>query len=97
MTCPYWSTGRYTYRHTPLTYMGFVDEAPITGRMPDEPSRVDQQRCEPSYPSVDGDVIDGDTALGQQFHDVAEGQAIPQEPADRQHDHVGRKPDACES
>ena len=87
----------YVPPHAVDPHIGFVDEPAITGRMPYEPSRVDQQRCEPLYPSVDGDVIDGDATLGQQFLDVAEGQAIPQVPAHGQHDHVGRKPEACES
>ena len=38
---------------------------------------------EPLHPPVDGDVIDGDTALGQQLLDITVGQAVPQVPADR--------------
>jgi len=33
--------------------------------------RVRQQRCEPLHPSVDGDVIDLDTAFGRRLLDVA--------------------------
>jgi hypothetical protein len=33
-------------------------------------------------------VVDLDTALGEEFLDVAVGQAEAQVPADRQHDHL---------
>ena len=35
-------------------------------------------------------AIDLDTTFGQQFLDVAEGQAVAQIPAHRHHDHLGR-------
>jgi len=38
--------------------------------VPEEPSRIRQQRCEPLYPAVDRDVIDLHTALSQQLLDV---------------------------
>jgi hypothetical protein len=41
-------------------------------------------------------VVDLDTAFGEQFFDVAEGQAETQVPADRQHDHIGREEEARE-
>jgi hypothetical protein len=34
-----------------------------------QPRRLDELRCEPLDPSVDGHVIDGDAALGQQLFD----------------------------
>jgi hypothetical protein len=43
---------------------------------------------------VDGDVIHGDSALGQQLLDVPVGQAIPQVLADRDRDHLGRESEA---
>ena len=46
---------------------------------------------EPLDPAVDGDVVDGDAALGQQFLNVAVGQAIAQIPAHRHGDHLPRK------
>ena len=39
--------------------------------MSGEAGRIGQQGCEPVHPAVDGDVIDLDAALGQQFLDVA--------------------------
>ena len=51
-----------------------------------------EQRREPLHPPEDGDVVDLDTAFGEQFFDVAEGQAETQIPTDRQHDHrVGNR------
>ena len=41
-------------------------------------------------------MVDLDAALGEEFFDVAEGQAETQVPADRQHDHLGRKAEASE-
>ena len=40
-------------------------------------------RGEPLHPPVDGHVIDGDAAPGQQLPGVPVGQAVPQVPADR--------------
>jgi hypothetical protein len=64
--------------------------------MPPQPRRLDELRCEPLDPSVDGDVIDGDAALGQQFLDVPVGQSVAQVPADRDRDHLPREPGAGE-
>ena len=47
-------------------------------------------------PAVDGDVIHGDAALGQQLLDVPVGQAVAQVPADRERDHLPREPEAGE-
>jgi hypothetical protein len=41
-------------------------------------------------------VIDGDAALSQQFFDIPVRQSIPQVPADRDRDHLGREPEASE-
>jgi hypothetical protein len=43
-----------------------------------------------------GDVVDIDAALGQQLLHVAVGQAEPQVPAHRQHDHLRREPEPRE-
>ena len=51
--------------------VGLVDEPPVTRRVPGEAGRIGQQRREPLHPAVDRDVIDLDTAFGQQFLDVA--------------------------
>jgi hypothetical protein len=39
--------------------------------MPAEPRSLDELGSEPLHPSVDGDVIDGDAALGQQLLGIA--------------------------
>jgi hypothetical protein len=47
------------------------------------PCGLGQQRREPQHPPVDGDVVDLDTALGEELFDVAVRQAEAQVPADR--------------
>ena len=64
--------------------------------MPAEPRRLNELRCEPLDPPVDGYVIDGDAALGEQFLDVPVGQSVAQVPADRDRDHLPWKPEASE-
>jgi hypothetical protein len=59
--------------------------------MPTEPSRVGQQRRKPLHPPVHGDVVDVDAAFGQEFLHIPVGQAEPQVPPHRQHDHVRRE------
>ena len=65
--------------------------------MAGDTDRVGQQRREPLPPAVDRDVIDLDTSLGQQLLDIAVGKAIPQIPAHRHNDHLGREPETRES
>ncbi len=60
------------------------------------PGSLNELRREPLHPSVDGDVIDADPALGQQLLDVPVGQSVPQVPADRDRDHLTREPEASE-
>lgn len=64
--------------------------------MPAQPRRLDELRGEPLDPSVDGDVIDGDAAFGQQLLDVAVGQPAAQVSAGRDRDHLPREPEAGE-
>jgi hypothetical protein len=82
-----------------------VNVVPLTGdlriRLVDLPAVADsvaarlggvaQQRREAHHPTVDGHVVDLDTALTEQLLDVAVGQAKAQVPADRNDDHAGRK------
>jgi hypothetical protein len=42
-----------------------VDESAVPGSVAGRPGRLDELRSEPLHPPLDGDVIDGDTALGQ--------------------------------
>jgi transposase InsO family protein len=74
-------------------HVGLVDEPPVTGDMAAGPGRLDELRGEPLHPPVDGDVIHGDTALGQQLLNIPVGQAIAQVPADRDRDHLTREPE----
>jgi hypothetical protein len=64
--------------------------------MPGEPRRLDELGGEPLDPPVDGDVVHGDAALGQQLLDIPVGQALAQVPADRDRDHLPREPEAGE-
>jgi len=59
--------------------------------MAGEPGGVGQQRGESLHPAVDRNVVDLDAAFGEEFLDVAVGQAVAQVPADRHDDHLGRK------
>src|SRR6266496_6469249 len=75
-------------------HIGLVGEPPVPWSVTARPRGVDELAGEALYPPVDGDVIDGDTALGQQLPDISVGQSIPQVPADRDRDHLpwNRKP-----
>jgi hypothetical protein len=73
-----------------------VSELPVTGSMTAGRAPSMNSRVNRWTPPIDGDVIDGDTVLSQQFLHVAVGQAIPQVPADRDRDHLGREPEASE-
>jgi hypothetical protein len=61
--------------------------------MPAQSRRFDVPGRESLDPPADGDVVNGDAALGQQFLDVPVGQAVAQVPADRDRDHLPRKPE----
>jgi hypothetical protein len=58
--------------------------------------RIREQGREALHPSVDGDVVNLNAAFGQQLFDVAVRQALPQVPAHRDHDDLGREPKAGE-
>ena len=60
------------------------------------PGSFDELGGEALHPPVDGDVINGDTALGQQFLNVPLREAVPQVPADRDGDHLPREPETSE-
>ena len=65
--------------------------------MPARPGGVGQQRREPLDPPIDGDVVDLNAAFGEEFFDVAVGQAEAQVSADRQHDYIRREAEAGEA
>jgi hypothetical protein len=48
-----------------------------------------QQWREAQHPPIDGDIVDLDATLDQEFFDVAIRQAVAEVPAHRQHDDVG--------
>jgi hypothetical protein len=64
--------------------------------VPARPGGFGEQAREPLHPSVDGDVVNLDTALAEQFLDVPLGEAKPEVPANCQHDHVGWEAKASE-
>jgi len=74
-----------------------IREPSIPGSVSAGSCRVDQQQGEPLHPSINRDVINGDTTFGQQLLDVAIGQPVPQIPPNRNHDHVRRKPEPPEA
>ena len=57
---------------------------------------VDEKRREPLDPPVQGDVVDLDAALGEQFFEVSVGEAVPEVAAHREQDHLGREPEPGE-
>ena len=76
--------------------VGLVDEPAIPSHVPTRPGRVDQQRREPLHPPVEGHVVDLDATLGEQLLQVPVGQPVPQVPAHRQQDHLGRETEPSE-
>jgi len=58
-----------------------------------QPRSLSQQRGEAVHPPVDAHVVHLDTAFGEQLLHVPVGQPEPQIPADRQRDHLRRKPE----
>jgi len=57
-------------------HVGFVDEPPSSNAMSSVPCSVDEQRSEPLDPPVDGDVIDLDASLDEEFFDVSIRQSV---------------------
>ena len=64
--------------------------------MPARSGYVDEERGEAMHPPEQGDVIDLDTTLREQFFEVAIRQTEPQTPAHRQHDHLRWEPEPHE-
>ncbi len=77
-------------------HIGLVDLPAIADAVAAWPRGVGQQWREPLHPAVDGDVVDLDAALGEEFFDVALGQAEAQLPADRNDDDIGWEAEAGE-
>ncbi|OHV31447.1 hypothetical protein CC117_25920 [Parafrankia colletiae] len=77
-------------------HIRFIDEPSVAGTVPVGPGRVHEQGREALYPPVDRDVIDLEAVFGQELLDVPVGLGVPQVPADRQPDHLGREPEPGE-
>jgi hypothetical protein len=58
-------------------HVGLVHQPAIPDQVPAGPGGVGQQRREPLDPAVDAGVVDVDPALGEEFLDVAVGEAEP--------------------
>jgi hypothetical protein len=56
-------------------HIGLVHKPALAGGVPAGAGGVGQQRREPLDPPIDGDVVDLDAALGEEFFDVAVRQA----------------------
>jgi hypothetical protein len=76
--------------------VGLVDEPPVSWDVAARSGSLDELQGEALHPPVNGDVINGYTALGQQLLDIPVRQAIAQVPPDRDRDHSRRKPEASE-
>jgi hypothetical protein len=77
--------------------VGLIDEPPVTRRVPGRAGRVGEQRGEPLDPPVHRDMIDLDTAFGEQFFHIAVREAVTQIPTHRHRDDLGKGPEAGES
>jgi hypothetical protein len=77
-------------------HVGLIDEPPRPDGVATWSCRVDQRRCEALHPPVQGDVIDVAAALGEELLEVSVRQAKSEIPTHRQHDHLGREPEAHE-
>src|SRR4029450_5548523 len=73
-----------------------ADVPPAARRVSGDAGGLGQQWGEPLDPAVDRDVVDLDAAFGEQFFDVAVGQAVAQVPADRHQDRLGWEADPGE-
>jgi hypothetical protein len=58
-------------------HIGLIHEPAISYSVPAGSGGLGQQRREPVHPPVDGDVVNLDTALGEEFLDVPVGEAEP--------------------
>ena len=61
--------------------------------MTTQPRCIDHERSEALHPSLDGDVVNLDAALGEEFFDIAVQESVAEVPAHCQQDHVRWKPE----
>ena len=57
--------------HARRLHIGLVDEPVVTDGISVRVSCVDQYRCEALHPSEQRDVINVDTAFGEEFFEIA--------------------------
>ena len=74
-------------------HIRFINKPAATNRVATRPSRVNQQRREALHPPLDGDVINLDTAFGEQLFNITVREPISQIPAHRQQDHIRGNPE----
>jgi hypothetical protein len=72
-------------------HVRLIEEPPITRRVTCRTRGIDALRREGLDSSVDGDVVDLDSTLGQQLLHIAVGQAVAQVPTHRHRDHLRRE------
>ena len=73
-------------------HVRLVDEPAVAYLVPAGAGRVDQFRREPLHPPEQRDVIHVDTELGEDLLQVPVGKCAAQLPADREQEHLRRKP-----
>jgi hypothetical protein len=73
-------------------HVGLVNEPAVPGRVPARSGGVNELWREGLHPPVHRDVVDVDTALGQQLLDVPIGEPVAQVPAHRNRDDLSREP-----
>ena len=78
--------------HAGDLHVSLVHMPPVAGPVAARSGGIDEQRGEPVHPPVDRDVVDPQPALGEELLDVPVRQPVPQVPAHREHDHLGREP-----
>ena len=61
--------------HAPHLHIGFVDEPDAADGIWERVGRVDQDRGEALHPAMQGDVINGDAALDEEFFQIAVGES----------------------
>jgi hypothetical protein len=71
--------------------VGLIDEPPVTASMAGGSCCVDELRRERLHPPLDRHVVHDEAALGEQFFDIAVGQAVTQLPAHRDRNHLARE------
>jgi hypothetical protein len=77
-------------------HVGLIHAPTVADRLAARPGCIGQRGREALHPSVHGDVIDLDATLTEELLDVAVGEPVPEVPAHRQDDDLGREPEPGE-